>query len=301
MKHTANSGILLLDKPEGLTSFGVVRRVKWVLGVKKIGHLGTLDPFATGLLPLGVNEGTKLTPFLMGEPKTYRATLKLGEETDTQDLTGKITARSDKLPEADTVRRMAARFVGEINQAPPMFSAVHHQGERLYNLARRGEKVEPAPRPVVIHELQVEAVALPLVTFTVRCSKGTYIRTLAADLGRALGCGAHLVALRRLEVGPFSVEEALTLEELQEMAPEDIWARLIPPARCLTGMKAVMVEPEEARQVAQGRPLIRTGAELEVGEQVRVMNDGELVAVARVGLKEDMALIKPVRVFAAGT
>jgi tRNA pseudouridine55 synthase len=301
VKPTVNSGILLIDKPEGITSFGVVRRLKRVLGVKKIGHLGTLDPFATGLLPLGVNEGTKLTPFLMGEAKTYRATLKLGEETDTQDLTGKITARSDKLPEADTVRRMAARFVGEINQAPPMFSAVHHQGERLYNLARRGEKVEPAPRPVVIHKLQVEAVALPRVTFTVSCSKGTYIRTLAADLGKALGCGAHLVALRRLEVGPFSVEGAVTLEELQEMAPEDIWARIIPPARCLAGMKAVMVEPEEARQVAQGRALIRSGAELEAGEPVRVMNAGELVAVARVGLNEDMALIKPVRVFAAET
>ena len=291
------SGILLLDKPEGVTSFEVVRRVRRVLKVRKVGHLGTLDPFATGLLPLCLGEATKLVPFLMPQPKTYRAVVKLGEETDTQDLTGEVVARSQNLPAPEEVYRVAARFVGEIQQIPPMYSALHYQGERLYKLARRGEKVDRKPRQVVIHRLEVEEVALPLVTITVICSQGTYIRTLAADLGAAVGCGGHLAALRRLAVGDFKVEQALPLAALKEAAPEELRARVISLMDCLPGMRPVQVGPDQTRLLRQGRALPWAGNDLAVGEQVRVLAAQELVAVACVRRSAPQTFLAPVRVF----
>jgi tRNA pseudouridine55 synthase len=293
-----NSGILLLDKPAGLTSFEVVRRARRALGVRKIGHLGTLDPFATGLLPLCLKEATKLVPFLMPEPKTYRALVRLGEETDTQDLTGQVVARSDYRPAPEAVREAAARFVGEIAQVPPMYSALHHQGERLYRLARQGVAVALAPRRVMIHRLEVEEVAEDAVSLTVTCSQGTYVRTLAADLGKILGCGAHLKALRRLAVGPFKVEAAMAVAELKEAGPQEIRSRIIPLAHCLPGMREVGVSPEEARLLRQGRPLKLAAGGGATGEQVRVLNARELVAVARVGGPPGQPWLAPVRVFA---
>ena len=297
MKPIVNIGILLIDKPEGLTSFEVVRRARRALGVRKIGHLGTLDPFATGLLPLCLGEATKLAPFLMGEPKTYRAVVKLGEETDTQDLTGRVVAASEKMPTPEEVYEGAAGFVGEIEQVPPMYSALHHAGERLYKLARRGESVEVKPRKVTIHRLEVEEVRLPLVTIKVKCSQGTYIRTLAADLGRALGCGGHLTALRRLAVGEFSVDAALPLSALEEMAREEIQALVIPLAQCLPGMLAARVAPDEARRLRQGQALAWTGNHLPEGEPVKVLAGGDLVAVAQLRHREGKDWLAPLRVF----
>jgi tRNA pseudouridine55 synthase len=293
-----NSGILLIDKPAGVTSFQVVRRARHKLKVKKIGHLGTLDPFATGLLPLCLQEATKLVPFLMPEPKTYRAVVRLGVTTDTQDLTGQVLARSPELPAPAAVGRVAGDFVGELKQTPPMYSALHHQGQRLYRLARRGQTVARQPRTVVIHRLTVDEVDLPLVTLTVKCSQGTYLRALAADLGAALGCGAHLAALRRLAVGPFRVEEALPLTALEELALEDISRRILPLAQCLPGMKRVSVGPEQARQMRQGRPLVDAGDGLAPGDQVQVVSGAGLVAVARVQGRAPQLCLSPVRVFA---
>jgi tRNA pseudouridine55 synthase len=291
------SGILLLDKPAGLTSFQVVRRARRALGVRKIGHLGTLDPFATGLLPLCVQEATKLVPFLLPEPKTYRAHIKLGEETDTQDLTGEVVARSGHRPTAEEVRQAAARFVGEIEQVPPLYSALHHQGERLYRLARRGETVELQPRKVRVYCLEVEAVAGDAVTLTVTCSHGTYVRTLAADLGQHLGCGAHLAALRRLAVGPFRVEEAIPVAALAETGPEELRNRIIPLADCLPGMREVGVSADQASLLRQGRTLTFSGGDFTAGEQVRILRARELVAVARVGGAPGRPWLAPVRVF----
>jgi len=292
-----DSGILLIDKPAGVTSFEVVRRVRRALKVRKVGHLGTLDPFATGLLPLCVGEATKLVPFLMPEPKTYMAQVKLGEETDTQDLTGQVVASSDKMPGPEEVHEAAARLVGEIEQIPPMFSALHYQGERLYKLARRGVVVDLPPRRVVIHRLEVLAVALPLVTLSVTCAAGTYIRTLAADLGKALGCGAHLAGLRRLAVGPFKVEAALPLTALKNANYEEISARLIPLGECLPSLKQVVVEPDQARSLRQGRPLLYLKDDLGGGERVRVLLSQELVAVASVRAADSRTWLTPIRVF----
>jgi len=294
------SGILLMDKPDGVTSFEVVRRARRAFKVRKIGHLGTLDPFATGLLPLCLQEATKLVPFLMPEPKTYRAEVRLGVTTDTQDLTGEVVAESDALPAPEAVRRAAAGYVGELDQIPPMYSALHHQGRRLYQLAREGEVVELKPRKVVVHRLTVEEIALPRVTLTVTCSQGTYIRTLAHDLGNALGCGGHLTALRRLRVGPFEVEDAWPLAALEEFSREELLSRLIPLARCLPGLKGVAVAPEQARQVRQGRTLPWRADGLALGEQVRVMAEGELVAVALIQGTPGLESLCPRRVFAPG-
>jgi tRNA pseudouridine55 synthase len=292
------SGLLLVDKPPGLTSFGVVRRVKKLLSVRKVGHLGTLDPFATGLLPLALGEATKLVPFLMGQPKTYRATLKLGEETDTQDLTGTVTGRWKRLPEPEAIVVAAARFVGEIEQTPPLYSALHHQGERLYRLARRGEQVEVAPRRVTILALTVETVALPEVTVQVTCSAGTYVRTLAQDLGRALGTGAHLIALRRLAVGPFSVDRALPLADLEEpQGQEEARGRIIPLADCVPEFKAVPVSADEARALRQGQRIVNPDPALTEGDKVRILAQGRLVAVAACHTREGLAWLAPVRVF----
>ncbi len=294
-----DSGILLIDKSAGLTSFGVVRRARRVLAVRKIGHLGTLDPFATGLLPLCLMEATKLVPFLMPEPKTYRAEVRLGEETTTQDLTGEVVASSDRLPAPEEVKEAAARLVGEIEQIPPMYSALHYQGQRLYRLARRGEVVQVKPRKVLIYRLEVEEVRGPAVTLTVECSQGTYIRTLAADLGAALGCGAHLTALRRLAVGPFLLEAALTLQALEEASPEELGRRIIPLRDCLPGLGQVRVSPEQARQLRQGRPLPGPEGDLTPGQLVRVLTAQELVAVARVRGAASQAWLYPVRVFSS--
>jgi len=197
-------GVLVVDKPDGITSMDVVRTVKRRFMVKKAGHLGTLDPFATGVLPVILNEATKLVPFLEEESKEYEATLKLGEETNTDDPTGEILSRG----------AWNEVTVGLIEQMPSMFSAIKVQGKPLYRLARKGLEVERKKRTVKIFSLQIESISLPLVHFKVSCSKGTYIRTLARDIGRKIGCGGHLIRLRRLRNGPFTLERAVSWNTL---------------------------------------------------------------------------------------
>ena len=295
---SAANGLLLIDKPAGLTSFDVVRRVRRAFKVRKVGHLGTLDPFATGLLPLALGEATKLAQFLLEESKTYLATLKLGVETDTQDLTGRVTRESNYLPSPEEIQQTVGGFVGEIEQVPPMYSAVHHQGDRLYKLARRGQEVEVAPRNVVIYRLELQEVALPGVTITVECSRGTYVRTLAHDLGRALGCGAHLVGLTRLAVGPFCLAEALPLEMVEKKEnPETIHQCLVPLPHCLPRFKAVQVDQVQARRLSQGQTLPWPEKGPGEGEKVRVVADGGLVAVATMRRDGMQPVLAPLRVF----
>ncbi len=210
--------ILLMDKPGGLSSFGVIRRLRPLLGTKKIGHAGTLDPMATGLLICLVGRpATRLQDQFMGLPKTYTGTLRLGETTPSYDAESDVIERADPSHVTDSDLDAARQaFLGEIKQRPPMYSAVKVEGERLYKKARRGETVERQPRPVTIYRFDLTARRGPDVDFAVECSKGTYIRTLAHDLGQSLGVGAHLTALRRTAIGPFSVDEAWTLDTLAE-------------------------------------------------------------------------------------
>jgi tRNA pseudouridine55 synthase len=210
------SGILLIDKPEGPSSAQVVHRVKTVLQAKKVGHLGSLDPFASGLLLIGINEGTKIADIFLGGVKSYCGVIALGIDTDTQDTTGKIVAERPvpTLSEAD-LRTLEQRFTGELQQIPPMFSALKKDGVRLYRLARQGKEVPREPRRVRIDVLQLRRLGDAEIEFTTTCSRGTYVRTLAADIGKDLGCGAHLKKLRRTACDHLRVENAIAVDELE--------------------------------------------------------------------------------------
>ena len=209
-------GILLVDKPKEWTSFDVVNFVRARFNVPKVGHCGTLDPAATGLLVLVLGRFTRMSAQLSGDDKTYEATLMLGTETDSEDMDGKVIRQGDySMVDEAALRATLAGFVGDGFQIPPMVSAVKKDGKKLYELARAGVEVEREPKPITIHALEVTRVELPYCDFTVRCSKGTYIRTLAADVGRKLGCGAVLYALRRTQCGRFSLADAVTVETLK--------------------------------------------------------------------------------------
>lgn len=233
----SESGLILVDKPQDWTSHDVVNFVRRRFGISKVGHCGTLDPIATGLLVLLLGRATRLSSRLLSQDKVYAGVLCLGIETHTQDRAGAVTATADpSTVTAEAVRAAAAHFVGHIMQVPPMVSALKHDGQRLYKLARRGEEVEREPRPVQIHRLDIESVDVPMVRFTVHCSKGTYIRTLCADIGRELGCGAHMYDLRRLRSGSFRIEDAHTIEAIKTWDRATFLARMTPLAGVVVGL-----------------------------------------------------------------
>ena len=221
-------GVLLVDKAPGMTSHDVVALVRRRLQIKKVGHCGTLDPIATGLLLLTLGRGTKIQDLLMSEDKEYAGTLSLGATTDTQDRAGKIVEERPvpELPE-DLVRSAFEKFRGDFYQMPPMVSAIKQGGVPLYKLARQGKTVEREPRLVHVYSYAIQRIATPEVDFSVSCSKGFYVRTYAHDIGEALGCGAHLKNLRRTRSGRFVVDGAVTVDELQEAEPVDILGRIL--------------------------------------------------------------------------
>ena len=272
------NGVVVVDKPGGLTSFDVVARVRRALGERRVGHTGTLDPMATGVLPICVGEATKLVPFLVSGDKEYEAELLFGVTTDSLDATGTVTSETNaaNVSRAD-VERALPGFVGTIEQRPPMHSAVRVAGQRLYKLAHQGLEVERAPRPVVVHAIELLAWEAPRARLRVRCGKGTYIRSLADDIGAALGVGAHLTALRRTRVGPFDLAQAVPLEVL---SPATV---LLSPAEALADHATVPLDDTQVRDVRAGK--LRTIAELRApdgaGSHVRLLDPhGTLVAVA---------------------
>ena len=225
------NGILVIDKPAGLSSARVVSHVKRLLQVRKVGHAGTLDPFATGILITCINQATRLARFWLNSAKTYQAELCLGIETDTQDPTGTVISTCESVDvSVDTLRTVMKSFVGKVNQAPPVYSALKHQGVPLYRLARKGEPFQKPARQIQVYRLDILDIALPLVRFEVSCSAGTYIRTLCADIGKILGCGGHLKNLRRTASSGYTIADAIPLSELEELA------RSGDVARHLTGM-----------------------------------------------------------------
>lgn len=276
-------GLLLVDKPDGLTSAAVVARVKHTLGQRKVGHLGTLDPFATGLLPVCLGEGTKIAPFLADDEKRYVGDIVLGITTDTFDRTGTIV-EVRPVPPLSSARLAAAltSLRGDILQTPPMYSALKRDGVPLYRLARAGKTVERMPRPVRIARFDVARTAPDRLRFTVTCSRGTYVRVLAHDLGNALGTGAHLETLRRSACGPFEVTAAVRLDDLEQAAAE--WRLpLLTPSAALVGLRAVVVDGLTIAAIRRGqqRALGALGRPRAAGEIVRVASsEGELVAIA---------------------
>ena len=246
-------GILLLDKPAGPSSNQALQRARRLLGARKAGHAGTLDPLATGLLPILVGEATKFAGSLSDADKIYEATVWFGVTTTTGDLDGEIVGRRPARLTIEEVRRVTEQFRGEINQVPPMHSALKVAGRPLYELARRGETVERASRVVHIQDLAVSELRGDVCDIRVRCSKGTYIRTLAEDMGRALGCGATLKRLRRIGVGPFEVGAAFSLEELESRGPSWGARALLPMDAALSHLPAIWLERSAAAQVLHGQ------------------------------------------------
>ena len=292
-------GVLVVDKPAGPTSFEVVERVRRALRLRRAGHAGTLDPLATGVLAVCLGEGVKLQRFLAEGDKAYEAVVAFGAATDTEDAEGRVVERGD--PAALDAEAVAARlpsFVGELEQVPPMFSAVRVEGRRLHEAARRGEELARPPRRIRVHELSLLSFepaggGLARARLAVRCSKGTYVRSLASGLGRALGVPAHLAALRRTGAGPFSLEQALPLAEIERLGREDraaLAARVVTPADALVFLPAIPVDEAQARDLRHGRALRLPAPP---GLARALDGGGRLVAVCEAGGGE----ARPVRVW----
>jgi tRNA pseudouridine55 synthase len=249
--------LLVIDKPSGPSSFTVCKRVRALLGKRgeKVGHGGTLDPFASGVLPICMGEGTKVLPFLLDADKSYEATVRFGVETDTLDVTGAVVAQHPTAGlAAPAIETALGEFRGEIEQIPPMFSALKHEGRPLYAYARQGQTIERPPRRLTIHELVLLDWLPPdRARLYVRCSKGTYVRSLAADLGHRLGVGAHLWALRRTGSGPFKIEQSITLDELHARVTDGRSVPLLSPLEALAHLPRVVVDEQQARMLRQGK------------------------------------------------
>lgn len=291
-------GFLVVDKPAGWTSHDVVDAARRWLGTRRVGHLGTLDPLATGVLPLAVREATKLAPFLAKGRKLYRARLRLGRETDTLDAEGQLLREhSGPLPDEASVRAACAAFVGDLEQIPPMFSAVKHRGVPLHRLARRGEEVERAPRRVSVERIELLCFEPPEVEIEVACSAGTYVRTLAADIGRRLGCGAHLGALRRTRSGPFEIGAAASVDELEAaVSAGTLEARLVSEVTGL-GLPTLQLGPEESRRVSHGGPIQAPDRAGAAERLAAISPDGKLLAVLE---RRPDGLLRALRVLRPG-
>jgi tRNA pseudouridine55 synthase len=275
-------GILIVNKPEGMTSFGVVARLKRLSGEKRVGHSGTLDPIATGVLPICFGQATRITQFLINSSKTYSAQIELGVTTDTFDIQGKIVERRD--PSGITmseIEEALATFRGTIDQTPPAFSALKQGGRRSYELARAGIPVKLKSRRVEIAKLELISYELPLIEVNVDCSKGTYIRSLANDLGQHLGCGAYLKNLVRLRCGPFPIEDALSLDEIEDAFRKDAWKSIIHHIDSpLSNWKAVIVNRKKELDIRNGCPISLNEDFSLSDEYCRAYNiDGNFLAV----------------------
>ncbi|WP_111658117.1 tRNA pseudouridine(55) synthase TruB [Isoalcanivorax indicus] len=254
------NGILLLDKPPGVTSNGALQVVKRLFAAAKAGHTGSLDPLATGMLPICFGEATKFSQYLLDADKSYRVTARLGVTTDTGDADGEVRDTRPVTADAATVERTLMTFLGDIEQIPSMYSAIKHQGQPLYKLARQGIEVERQPRQVTIHRLEVLGQDGDDLHFEVDCTKGTYVRSLVEDLGEALGCGAHVTLLRRLSAGPYPTDGMLTLDELgslkEEGGFEALDARLLPVETAVADWPQVKLGRDAAFYLCQGQPVM---------------------------------------------
>lgn len=289
------NGIFVADKPVGAPSQAVISQLRRTFGIKKVGHCGTLDPLASGILPVMLGSATRVCDLLMDHEKTYTATVRLGLVTDTEDVTGEVLSRfAGDLPSFAEFREAAERFAGEIEQIPPMYSALKKDGKKLVDLARKGVTVERAPRKVTIKEIRAyeEGGAFRI---DVRCSRGTYIRTLCADIGKELGCGACMEALRRTSVGQFGPEQAVTLEALRSMTPEEATSHVIP-------VETVFAHLPEYRLPAFFERLYRNGERIslkklrlraEAGQLFRVCGEEGFYSLGEIRCGEDGLLLCP--------
>jgi tRNA pseudouridine55 synthase len=252
-------GMLLLDKPAGLSSNQALQQAKRLYQAAKAGHTGSLDPFATGLLPICLGEATKFSHFLLDADKTYCATMQLGATTTTGDTEGEIVSRAEVDVTREQIENALCCFTGSISQVPPMYSALKHQGKALYEYARAGVEIERPAREVTIHRIALNSLADSNAEITVSCSKGTYIRTLAEDIGKTLGCGAYLTQLRRLQTGCFDLAQAVTLEQLEAMDMAKRDTCLLPPDSLVQQLPAIYLDAESAYYLCRGQSIWKSG------------------------------------------
>jgi tRNA pseudouridine55 synthase len=289
MTERPKGGFLVFNKPEGMISNQALSRIKRLFKVRKAGYIGTLDPFATGVLPIAIHQGTRLIPYFENDIKGYEGEITLGVETNTMDSSGEITAeRTPPSLDAGEIEKVFREFVGMIEQVPPMFSARKVKGVPLYKMARKGKEIERETKRVVIHEFVLRGVEGPRLKFSVSCSKGTYIRVLAHDVGRRLGCGAVLSQLCRVRSGRFRLEDAVTLEELEAMEMNERWAKVLSNRAVLASWEEIIVPDEVVRAVVNGRaitwmdvkrydlPLIKTKEPIKI-----VSRKGDLAAIVK--------------------
>jgi tRNA pseudouridine55 synthase len=291
-------GWLVLDKPVGTTSTTAVAILKRLTRAKKVGHAGTLDPLASGLLPIAFGEATKTVSYVMDGRKTYRFKVRWGIETDTDDAEGKEVAASAARPSLDAIQAALPAFIGSIQQTPPRFSAIKVDGERAYDLARAGEEVSLDARTVEIHSLRiVEETDADHTVFDAECGKGTYVRAIARDLGRALGCFGHVCELRRTRAGSFDETAAITLDEVERLAqisPDTLTEALLPVASSLSMMPSVSIGQDDARRIVTGQPVLLRGRDAPAMDgTVTVSAGGALIALAEV----EQGSLRPKRIF----
>lgn len=289
------SGWLVIDKPAGITSTAVVNKVRWAFGAKKAGHAGTLDPEATGVLAVALGEATKTIPYITDALKAYEFTVTLGAATNTDDAEGEIIKSSDKRPTDDEIKGALSGFLGEIMQVPPKFSAVKIDGQRAYKLARDDEEFEIAARPLWVEELlMIDRPDADHVVLEMTCGKGGYVRSIARDLGEALGCFGHVHHLRRIWSGPFTAEEGMSLEKLEELAKQpELDNHLRPLEQGLADIAEVRCPPESLAKLRNGNPAVVIAHDVEYGEECWASFEGEAVAVGVFKAGE----IHPARVF----
>lgn len=298
------NGIINVYKEAGFTSHDVVAKLRGILKQKKIGHTGTLDPDATGVLPVCLGNGTRLCDMLADKSKEYVAVMRLGVVTDTQDMSGQILQEKEVTCGEEEVKAAIHAFEGEYDQIPPMYSALKVNGKKLYELAREGKEIERQPRKVFIQEIEILSIKLPLVTFRVSCSKGTYIRTLCQDIGEKLGCGAAMDSLQRTRVGNFLLEDALTLTEIEALAKEGkVSSKVIPVDFVFHALPKAVVKKEFRKRIDNGNFLLTKQVEVTEGSlqekqgvQCRIYNDEEIFCGIYEYREEDKQW-KPVKMF----
>jgi tRNA pseudouridine55 synthase len=283
------AGVLNVLKPAGMSSHDIVYFVRRQLGIKKVGHTGTLDPYATGVLPICIGKATKVSQFLLNERKAYRAELNLGYSTDTQDAYGEILKHSEYIPNEEEIREAVLSFVGEIDQVPPMYSALKVNGKKLYELAREGKEIERKSRKITIHDIDIVKIEGQKVMFDVLCSKGTYIRTLCVDIAEKLNCSGHMSFLIRTQTGDFYLKDALTLEEIENMEKEELPMRSIDDM--LNEYPKLIVDDEYYSLIMNGGKLSMTKT-VKVGVSYRIYCKDEFLGLGSVHNKEKQYFLK---------
>ena len=293
------AGVLIINKHQGVTSHKIVQIIRKLYNTRRVGHTGTLDPMATGVLPVLIGRAVKASDFLTAEDKEYSAEMTLGITTDTEDITGTVLAESDEIPSPDEVLRVCQSFLGETEQIPPMYSALKIGGQKLVDIAREGGTVERAPRKIRIENIECEKITPKVYRLRVSCSKGTYIRTLCADIGKKLGCGAVMSSLERTRSASFTLEASHTIEELENLSQEERAALVIPTESLFADLPAVNINDFYTKLIKGGTELyqkkLRTS--FEDGALVRLRHNNSFIALGKVTEFPDGSAVKPVKLF----